>query len=67
MFRAVGQIQTQIHARFDFERRMALNGNAVFADVHDLVEIEHRALGFRSESGVGGRLNLVPHTPATVG
>ena len=46
---------------------MALNGDSVFADVYDLVKIEHRAFGFRRETGIGRRLNLVPHTPATVG
>ena len=50
-----------------FEGRMALNGDAVFADVDDLVEIEHRALGFRGESRVGRSLDFVSHTPATVG
>ena len=67
VLRAIGQIQTQVQARVDIERRMALNGCAVFADVHDLVEIEHGALGFRGERGIGGRLNLVSHAPATVG
>jgi hypothetical protein len=46
VFGAVGKIQAQIDAGFDFERGVALQGNAIFADVHDLVEIKHRVLGF---------------------
>jgi hypothetical protein len=42
VLRTIGEIQAKIHARFDFERRMALQGNPVFADVHDLVQIERR-------------------------
>jgi hypothetical protein len=46
VFGAVGKIQAQIDAGFDFERGVALQGNAIFADVHDLVQIKHRVLGF---------------------
>jgi hypothetical protein len=67
VFGAIRQIQAQVHTLLDFERGMALNGNAVFADVYDLVEIEHCTFGFRSESGIRWRLNFMPHTPATVG
>ncbi len=46
---------------------MALEGNSVFADVDDLVQIEGRSLRLLDETGVGRGLNLVSHTPATVG
>ena len=46
---------------------MTLNRNAVFADVDDLVQIEHCAFGFRGEGGIRRRLDLVSHTPATIG
>ena len=46
---------------------MALQSDSVFADVDDLVKIEHRARGLGSETGVRGRLNSVPHAPAPVG
>ena len=45
--------------------RMALDGDAVFADIHDLVEIEHAALCI-GESGISGRLDLVTHAPTPV-
>src|SRR5579872_2432279 len=64
---AIGEVQTQVHSRVDFERRMTLNGSAVFADVHDLVEIKHGALRFCGERGIRGSLDLVPHTTAAVG
>src|SRR5580698_3389320 len=64
---AIGEVQTQVYSRVDFERRVALNGSAVFTDVHDLVEVEHGALGFCGERGIRGRLDLVAHTTATVG
>jgi hypothetical protein len=46
---------------------MALKRNSIFADVDDLMQIEHRAFGFRRETGVGRSLDLVSHTTATVG
>jgi hypothetical protein len=46
---------------------MALNGHTIFADVDDLVQIEDRAFGFRGETCIRRRLDLMPHTPATVG
>ena len=67
MLGAIREIQAQLHALFYLEGGMALNGDAIFADVDDLVKIEHRAFGFRGESGIRGRLDLMPHTPATVG
>ena len=67
MLGAVGQVQALIHAGFDFQGRMTLDGDSVFADVHDLMQIEHRAFGFRRETGVGRSLDLVSHTAATVG
>src|ERR1700684_456996 len=67
VFRAVGQIQAQIQALLNFERGVALEGNAVFADVDDLMQIEHRALGFRCETDIGRGLDFMSHTPAAVG
>ena len=46
---------------------MTLNRNPIFADVHDLMKIEHRTFGFCCERGVSGRLDLVSYAPATVG
>ena len=66
VFGAVGKIQAQIDAGFDFERGMALQGNAIFANVNDLVQIKHRVLRFRSEAGIRGSLNFVAHTSAAV-
>ena len=40
--------------------------SAIFADVKNLVEVEHRAFGFGSEAGIRRRLYLVPNTPAPV-
>jgi hypothetical protein len=67
VLRTIRQIQAQVHTRFDFEGRMTLNRNPIFADVHDLMKIEHRSFGFCCERGVSGRLDLVSHAPATVG
>ena len=67
MFRTIGKIQAKIHACFHLEWRMALNGDPVFADIYDLVQIEHRAFGLDGEGGIRGRLDLVSHAPATVG
>src|SRR6478736_1881464 len=63
IFCAIRKVQTLL----DFQRGVALNSNTVFADVYDLVKIEHRAFGFRRKGGIRWRLNLMPHTPATVG
>ena len=46
---------------------MTLNRNPIFADVHDLMKIEHRAFAFCGERGVSRRLDLVSHAPAAVG
>ena len=44
---AVGEIEAEIYSLVDFERRVALDGGALFADVDDLVQVEHRGyLGF---------------------
>ena len=61
-----GEIETQMHATLNVERRVALDRNAILAHVDDLVQIEHRALRFGSKTRVGGRLNLVSHTLATI-
>jgi hypothetical protein len=67
MFRAVGKIQTQVDGLFEFEGRMTLNRHTVFADVDDLVQIEHCAFGFSGEGSIRRCLDLVSHTPATIG
>ena len=67
VFRAIGEVEAQIHFRLNFKGRMALEGNSFFADVDDLVQIEGRSLRLLDETGVGRGLNLVSHTPATVG
>ncbi len=67
MFRAIGQVEAQIYAPADFQGLMTLDGNAVFADVNNLVQIEHRALGFRGKRGIGRSLDFMTHTPTAVG
>ena len=64
---AIGEVETEIEAALHFQGGVALNGHAVFADVDDLVEIEHGVLRFAGENGIGGRLNSMSHAAATVG
>ena len=64
---AIGEIEAEIDLLVDFERGMALNGCAFFADVDDLVQVEHRGLRLVCEGCVGTPLNPVARAPATVG
>src|SRR5215467_5514664 len=67
LFRAIGEIEAQINRLCGIKRRVALDRNSVFADVHHFVEIKSRALGFLRKTGVSRSLDLVSHTLATVG
>src|ERR1700727_879970 len=66
VFGTIGKIETQLHLAVGIERRGALDCDSLFADVDNLEQIEHRALGFRGETGIGRSLDLVSHTPATI-
>jgi len=45
---------------------MALQSDALFADVDDLVKIEGSPFGYRVKRGIGRGLNFVPHPPAPI-
>jgi len=64
---ALRQIETQTDRLIRFERHMTLNRDTLFADVDDLMQIEQSVVCVGSESSVGGSLDLMADTTATVG
>jgi len=66
VLRTIRELQPNIDCLLQLQRRVALDGHTVFADVYDLVEIEHRALRLGGETCVSRRLNSVPHAPSTI-
>ena len=67
MFVAFGEIKAETERLVRLERRNALNGDAFFTYIDNLVKVERGVARFGCECDVRGCLDLVADTPATVG
>jgi hypothetical protein len=54
------QVQAEIQAAVDFRRRGRLDRHSLFADVQNLIEVEHHAAGVGIQTGVGRGVNFLP-------
>jgi hypothetical protein len=61
------EIEAQLDREVDFHGRGALHGHADFAEVEDLVKIEHDALRCAPKTGIGGHVHFVAHATTAIG